>query len=81
MNKMETIIYCLGKTPIEHCLNCPHYMELNKSIESCRADRVAEANEIVKKYQKIQHIVRYDWGKGYQISETLNRIKEVMDED
>jgi hypothetical protein len=56
-------------------------MELNKSVESCRADRVTEANEIVKKYQKIQHIVRYDWGKGYQHSETISRIKEVMDED
>ena len=37
------------------------------------------ALNVMRKYQKIEHIIRYDWGKGYQLSETINRIKEVLE--
>ena len=39
------------------------------------------AINILRKYQKIQQIIHDDWAKGYQHSETLNRIKEVLKND
>lgn len=38
------------------------------------------AIDIICKYQKIKHILKYDWDNGYQHSETINRIKEVLED-
>ena len=34
--------------------------------------------EWLEKLQQIQKIIQDDWDKGYQHSETINRIKEVL---
>lgn len=34
----------------------------------------------LRKYQKIEQIVMDDWIKGYQHSETISRIKEVIED-
>ena len=43
------------------------------------ADATSVAIDIMRKYQKIEQIIMDDWDKGYQHSETLNRIKEVIE--
>lgn len=76
--KINTIIHCLNHAQLSGCLDCPDYIDLDGSIASCRATRIKEAKEVVEKYQKIEQIVTGDWDKGYQNSETLRRIKEVL---
>ena len=36
--------------------------------------------EVAKKYQKIEQIIMDDWDKGFQHSETLRRIREVIED-
>ena len=43
-------------------------------------DATKKLLEVAKKYQKIEQIIHDDWDKGYQHSETLNRIKEVIED-
>ena len=38
------------------------------------------AIDIMNKYQKIKQIIKDDWIKGYQHSEILSRIKEVVED-
>lgn len=44
------------------------------------ADATSKAIDTMRKYQKIEQIIMDDWDKGYQHSETLNRIKEVIED-
>lgn len=50
-------------------------------VTSIYKDELKMAIDIMSKYQKIQRIIYDDWNKGYQHSETLNRIKEVLKND
>ena len=77
---IDAIIYCFNDAPLSDCLDCPHFFERSGSRAGCRVKRMGEARKIVEKYQKIEQIVMDDWIKGYQHSETLSRIKEVIEE-
>lgn len=50
-------------------------------VTSIYKDELKTAIDIMSKYQKIERIIYDDWDKGYQHSETLNRIKEVLKND
>lgn len=43
-------------------------------------DSIDVAVDIMRKYQKIKHILKYDWDNGYQNSETISRLKEVIED-
>lgn len=54
------------------------------SIRDCTGNKeFVEALELsvetMRKYQKIEQIIMDDWDKGYQHSETIQRIKEVVE--
>lgn len=50
-------------------------------ITNLDVDALNDAKTIIDKYQKIQHIVKYDYGKGYQPNETIARIKEILEDE
>ncbi len=49
----------------------PEKTQINQSLHV--------AIETMRKYQKIERIIKGDWEKGYQHSETINRIKDVVE--
>ena len=59
--------------------NNAEYERTHGNLQGCLEFR--QLVEWLRNYQKIQLIVRYDWGKGYQHSETINRIKEVLEDE
>ncbi len=74
----ENIIYCLKHPQLSRCLECPHYMELNKSLVECRRQRIAEAVSIIKDYQKIEQIYS-DFVKYMNAENLADRIGEVVE--
>lgn len=65
-----------AKKLFEDIANNPSINETVKTyfiIESLES-----AIDTMRKYKKIEQIIMDDWDKGYQHSETIQRIKEVM---
>lgn len=77
--KIDTIIHCLNHAQLSGCLDCPHYMDLDGSIASCRAARIKEAKEVVEKYQKIEKIYS-DYLKYMNPDNLADRLGEVLED-
>lgn len=75
----ENIIYCLKHPQLSGCLECPHYMELDKSLVECRRQRISEAVSIIEKYQKIEQIYS-DYLKYMNPNNLADRIGEVVED-
>lgn len=75
----NTILFCLSDAGVGKCLNCPHYMSLNTSISDCRAQRIAEARQIVEKYQRIQDAYETWLADGRMgVHEYLSKITDAI---
>ena len=58
--------------------NNAEYERTHGNLQGCLEFR--QLAEWLEQLQKIQQIIHDDWDKGYQHSETLNRIKEVLED-
>ena len=58
--------------------NNAEYERTHGNLQGCLEFR--QLVEWLEKLQQIQKIIQDDWDKGYQHSETVHRIKEVLED-
>ena len=56
------------------------YIKDLRDARGCGYQQANVAIDAMRKYQKIEQIVKDDWYKPYQNSETLRRISEVIED-
>ena len=64
---------------LEWLISIKEHYEMDDNCQEL-AKALDLAIDIMNKYQKIKQIIKDDWIKGYQHSETLSRIKEVIED-
>ena len=80
---IDTIIHCLERSDVTGCFKCPHYVNTKdeiESIRSCRLSRISEAQNILKKYQKIEELLSMD-DENHRRTIKIAELKGILEDE